>query len=282
MSAPVRSAHLRGREHHEIGAIEARCDGALAVALSIGGAKKAYAHTDPNEDCAFYAAGEGGLCVAVADGHGGVEAAEIATAHLLEHWVPAWTAAAPPLRGAWQEAALGALARANVAILEAGGGSGRKQSRTTLAFAVVRPAEGFVYYASIGDSHVYQVMDGAAYDLACELSATGDPCFLGHGPETAETLREKCVIGAERLQSAQAVLVVTDGLSERLVGVDDPDVTVAEVAAQAAEAPPGERALALAYRLLEAALAAHVRKPSGDNVAAAVAWLGAPSAAPAP
>lgn len=278
MTGTVRIEHLLGREHQEIGVIEARTDGAVAVAISIGGAKKAYAHTDPNEDCALFAAGEGGVCVAVADGHGGVEAAEIVTTQLRETWAPRWTAAHPPLRGAWQEVALGALTQANAAILSQGARGGRRLSRTTLAFAVVRPAEGFVYYASIGDSHVYQVTGGAAYDLACELSSTGDPFFLGAGEETPESLRAKCVIGAERLQAAQAVLVVTDGLSERLVGVDDPDVTVAEVVARAADAPPAERALGTAYGLLEAALAAHTRNPSGDNVAAAVAWLEHPGA----
>lgn len=273
----MRSTFLRGREHLEIGALELQGDADAAAAISIGGAKKAYAHTDPNEDCALTAVGDGGVLVAVADGHRGIDAAEIACRLLLERFAPDWTSAAPPLRGRWQEAAYGALAELNAAILAHAAGEGRRLARTTLAFAVARPAENYLYYASIGDSHVYQVTGGAAYDLACELSATGEPYFLGIGRETIDSLREKCVVGAEQIGATEAILTVTDGLSERLIGVDDPDVAVAEASARAAEAAPPDRARTLARSLVEAALAAHTRNPSGDNVAAAVAWLAAPA-----
>jgi hypothetical protein len=271
----VRSALLRGREHLELGQVIVQAEADAAVAISIGGAKKAYAHTDPNEDCAWYAVGDAGVMVGVADGHGGSEAAELAATRILESYAPAWTSAATTLRGRWQELALGAFAALNAAILAHGASGGRKLSRTTLAFAVARPGDRFLYYASMGDSHVYQVTGGAAYDLACELSRTGDPYFLGSGPETLEALREKTVIGAESIGATRAVIAVTDGLSERTVGVDDPDEAVADAAAAAVDAAETERPGALARGLLETALAAHVRNPSGDNIATAVAWLDA-------
>ena len=48
----MRHGLLLGRDHTEIGAIAAESEGALAVALSRGGARKLYSHHDPNEDAA--------------------------------------------------------------------------------------------------------------------------------------------------------------------------------------------------------------------------------------
>jgi hypothetical protein len=97
--------------------------------------------------------------------------------------------------------------------------------------------------------------------------------FLGWGEETETSLRDKCVIGVEPLAGCHAVLLATDGLSERHVGVADAAGTVAACVASAARADPALRALEAARGLVEAALAAHVRRGSGDNVASAVAWL---------
>ncbi len=80
----VKSALLRGRDHTRLGAIEVVAEGVLAIALSVGGFRKSYRHTDPNEDAAAFACGEGGLVVAVADGHGGAVASEAALERLLE------------------------------------------------------------------------------------------------------------------------------------------------------------------------------------------------------
>jgi serine/threonine protein phosphatase PrpC len=269
----VRSAWLKGCDHLELGAIETRAEAAAAVALSIGGAKKAYSHTDPNEDGALFALGDGGALLAVVDGHGGTDAADTVLGHLLDHWAPRWIAADSRLSGAWQSEALAALVAANEAITKQAADGGRRHSRTTLALAVVRPAEGFLFFLSIGDSHVYQVRRDAAHDLACELSPTGEGFFLGVERETEDSLREKCVIGAETLVGVRAVVLASDGLSERQIGVDDPDVTVAEVVQQACGAPLALRALETARGVVQAALEAHRRQPSGDNVATAVLWL---------
>jgi hypothetical protein len=57
------------------------------------------------------------------------------------------------------------------------------------------------------------------------------------------------------------------------VGVADAAETVAACVGSAARADPELRALEAARGVVEAALAAHVRRGSGDNVASAVAWL---------
>jgi len=268
----VNSAWLRGRDAHEIGAILERRTDHGAVALSLGGAKKVYAHTDPNEDAALVVAGSGGMLVAVADGHGGVDAAEIALEHLYTAVAPRWVAAETRLRGGWESIALDAMAATNAAIAARAANGARRRSRTTLACAVVRPGEEWLFHVAIGDSHVYQVTRDGAYDLSCERSES-EAFFLGVGPETLESLRAKCTLGAEPLAGTRAVAAVTDGLSERHVGVEDPDAAVLEAWRDAALVPPGERAEHFARGILERALEAHRRQPSGDNVAAAVAWL---------
>jgi hypothetical protein len=145
-----------------------------------------------------------------------------------------------------------------------------------LAFAFVDAARSVIRWASIGDSHVFHAANGVL-DLAhahAHDHGTGDQTFfLGAGDETTDSLAGKCRIGEERLVGTQAILLVTDGLSERGVGVDEPEDAVAEAVLAAAERPEAERALALARRVVEVALAAHKRRRSGDNIATAVAWL---------
>ena len=101
----MRSALLRGRDHTRLGITAAVAEGRAAIALSRGGAPKSYRHRDPNEDAALFAEGEGGILLAVADGHGGCDAAETAVERLLARFAPAWTdAAAPGLREGWASA----------------------------------------------------------------------------------------------------------------------------------------------------------------------------------
>lgn len=269
----MNSAWLRGRDALELGAILERRTERGAVALSLGGAPKAYAHTDPNEDGALMVEGPGGVLVAVADGHGGVDAAEIALEHLYTTVAPGLVAADARLRGAWESAALEALLGTNAAIVARAARGARRRSRTTLACAVARPGEGWLFHLAIGDSHVYQVTRDGAFDLSCERAEGGESHFLGSGPETAESLRAKCLLGAEPLAGTRAVAAVTDGLSERQVGVEDPDAAVLEAWRDAAGVDAAERGAAFARGIVERALAAHLRQPSGDNVAAAVAWL---------
>jgi len=265
---------LRGREHLEIAAIGLRAEAEAAIALSIGGAPKVYAHTDPNEDVALLVRCERGLVLAVADGHGGFEAAEIALETVRE-----WTGVLPDRiesAAEWRSLVLAVMARASERIRGQRAGGGRRLSRSTLALAVVDAAYGAVHWASIGDSHVFHVAKGVL-DLAQawkhDHPDEARTYFLGFADETEESLAARCRIGDEPLAGSQALVLVTDGLSERGIGVDEPEDVVARAVAAAATLPTAERAPALARGVIEAALAAHKRRRSGDNVAAAAAWL---------
>ena len=110
----MRVALLRGREHPELGAVQTVAEDRVAIALSRGGAPKRYPHSDPNEDAAGFARGREGVCLAVADGHGGSEGAEIALLHVLGEPAEQWTEEPGPLDAkSWRRQALAALSDAN-------------------------------------------------------------------------------------------------------------------------------------------------------------------------
>jgi hypothetical protein len=66
---------------------------------------------------------------------------------------------------------------------------------------------------------------------------------------------------------------VSDGLSERQIGVENPAAVVLERVRTAGKAVPDLRPLEASRGIVEAALAAHRKNASGDNVCAAVVWL---------
>jgi serine/threonine protein phosphatase PrpC len=267
----MRSALLRGRDHTRIGITAAVAEGRAAIAISRGGAAKAYRYRDPNEDAALFAQGEGGVLLAVADGHGGCDAAEIAAERLLARFAPDWTGrVAPGLREAWANRAAAALGELNAAILERVAQGGVATSRSTLALALLRPGEDLFAFASLGDSHVFQVTAGEVRTLGTWLGRR--PCFLGLASETVESLAGKHASGVQPLSGTRAVVLVTDGLSERGIGLAKPEQAVAECAEAAARGKPDLQPLAVARGVVERALAEHLRNHSGDNVAAAVAW----------
>jgi serine/threonine protein phosphatase PrpC len=267
----MRSALLRGRDHIRLGVTAAVAEGRAAIALSRGGAPKSYRYRDPNEDAALFVEGEGGILLAVADGHGGCEAAEIAVETLLAGFAPAWTGvAAPGLREDWEKQAISALGAFNAAILERVALGGAASSRTTLALALLRPGDDLLAYLSFGDSHVFQFAAGEVVEIGHERERRS--CYLGFASETAESLAEKHVAGVQTLSGTRAVVLVTDGLSEPGIGVAVPEDAVAECAEAAARGRPELLPLAVARGVVERALAEHQRHRSGDNVAAAVAW----------
>jgi serine/threonine protein phosphatase PrpC len=267
----VRLALLRGREHVELGAIDVVAEGCAAIAISLGGARKRYSHVDPNEDAALLALGPAGTLVAVADGHHGFEAAEVALEYLATHPAPHWTEPGTVRADTWRRQAGAVLEDINRAIrAERDGFEGG--SCTTLAFALVLPGEGALLYAGIGDSHLYRVSeDGAVRDLAAR--GDGKPCFLGQGEGDAPALCARAAIGSAPLAGTRALVLATDGLTERGIGVDDPELAVREAIEEAAAAPPERRPLEAARGLLERACSAHRRRVSGDNAACAVVWL---------
>jgi hypothetical protein len=72
--------------------------------------------------------------------------------------------------------------------------------------------------------------------------------------------------------------LATDGLSERGIGVQDPEAAVERSLADAREAALELRPLESVRSLVNTAVTAHRRQRAGDNVAAAVVWLDAPDA----
>jgi len=267
----MRSALLRGREHTRLGITAAIAEGRAAIALSRGGAPKSYRYRDPNEDAALFVEGAGGILLAVADGHGGCDAAETVVEKLLASFAPAWTGlSAPRLREGWSELAIGALAELNASILERVALGGVPSARTTLALALLRPGDDLLAYASLGDSHVFQLSAGEVLELGHGRELR--PCYLGFASETAESLVGKHVSGVQSLAGTRAIVLVTDGLSEHGIGVAVPEDAVAECAEVAARGKPELQPLAVARGVVERALAEHRRHRSGDNVAAAVAW----------
>lgn len=271
----MRSALLRGREHLEFGALDLVAEGAAAIAISQGGHAKRYAHTDPNEDCAAFALGSEGLLLAVADGHSGFEAAELLLDHLLQHPAPQWTGPFDvPGPEQWRRHALAALCDANAEILREQADLTARTSRTTLCLAVALPRRGLLLHASVGDSHLFRVDASGVVDLS---HGGGPGTFLGQGSETPESLSRHCRLGMEPLSGVRALVLASDGLSEKGIGVEDPPRAVVEAVEAAASEPPHLRPSALARRVGERALEAQRRQKAGDNVAVAVAWL-APSA----
>jgi serine/threonine protein phosphatase PrpC len=266
------SALLRGRDHTHLAEIAAIAEGACAVALSRGGAPKKYHHRDPNEDAVAFASGEAGSLIAVADAHDGIRASEVAIEHLMERYALEWTAGEGDLLTAnWAETAVAVFADVNQAIAQAIARHGERGSCTTLAFALVRPAEDLLAFAAMGDSHVFRVCETSADDIARDAGAFA--AFLGGAEESAETLRSRVFSGTQSLGPVRAVVLATDGISERGIGLEAPSQAVLESTRRAAEAEVSLQPLVTARTLVELALEAQRHNRSGDNVASAVIWL---------
>jgi serine/threonine protein phosphatase PrpC len=265
----VRSALLRGREHTLLGVHGAISEANAAIAISRGGFAKQYAYVDPNEDAAAFALGERAVLLAVADGHSGFEAAEVALEHLLENPGPNWVAGeGPPTSAeAWRRHALAALADAAVQI----GGERREgsRSRTTLTLALADLRRGECHYAAIGDSHLFAAYAGEAREVA-PASKGG---FLGD-PGVTEKLAEYARIGAFALEGVRALVLASDGLSEEGIGLADPGAAVHAARLAALRERAELRPLSLARAVCDAACASHRAQHSGDNVACAVLVLG--------
>lgn len=274
----MRAALLRGREHVELGAVDAVAEGAAGIAISRGGALKAYAHHDPNEDGALLALGDAGVLVAVADGHHGFEAAEVALEYVATHPAPHWTEPGTVRPASWARQAAAVLEDANRAILgERGARDEGYGPRTTLALALVRPAEGQLFYAALGDSRLYVADAEGVRDVGAPPA--GGAAFLGQDAAAGAALAARAAVGQLPLAGLRAVVLASDGLTQPGIGVDDPCGAIAQALGAAAGEPAPLRPLAAARGLAERACAAHRRRRSGDNVACAVVWLELESAA---
>ncbi|UCE87313.1 MAG: protein phosphatase 2C domain-containing protein [Deltaproteobacteria bacterium] len=268
----MRSALLCGREHARLGAIDLVAEGPAAIAISLGGAPKVYRHTDPNEDAALFAVGDGGILAVVADGHSGCEASETAIRCLLERFAPEWTGAEPLDPGRWPARVLDVLSDLEAAVIARTADTPRRGSRTTLALAVVRPGQARAFVASIGDSHVFRVGAAGVDDLVLKGQRCDPRFFLGRECSTREELGGAAIAEVADLARVQALVLATDGLSERRVGVEDPEEAVRRAVESARAGDAELRPVEAARNTAQAALDAQRSNRSGDNVAVAVVW----------
>lgn len=271
------SALLVGRDHTELGAIATVAEGPAAIALCRGGARKTYAHTEPNEDAVLFSIGEGGWLAAVADGHHGASGSEAALELLRSELAPRITAAEPVAETAeaWAGLAREALLACNHAVLVRGAELGMPPAPTTLSFALVRPAEQIIAWACMGDSHVFVVNGGGARDVGWAAREASRTFYLGYEAPKPEQLERMSVVGFERGPLPDALVLATDGLSERGIGLEDPASAAADAVADAhAEPKPDLRPLAACKSITRAAVRAHREQQAGDNIGSAVLWLG--------
>jgi serine/threonine protein phosphatase PrpC len=272
----LQTAFLRGREHHRVGGLELIGEGPAAVALSRGGARKTYSHTDPNEDCVAFALGPGGQLTIAADGHHGHLGSEAAVGAILEDFAGPWTAAEPPARSEsqWRDQAFEALLRANRAVLETAARHGLPPAPTTFVLALTRPGEDLLLHLSVGDSHLFAVDRETAVELGGRDPEWKFTPFLGYEAASRDLLERYARVGQRGLEALRAIVLATDGLSEPGIGVTDPAATVhGAVSRVELDAPRNRRAVDTCRGVVEVAMASHRRRRAGDNVACSVVWL---------
>jgi serine/threonine protein phosphatase PrpC len=273
----METAFLRGRDHHRVGGLELVGEGRAAIALSRGGARKTYSHTDPNEDCVAFALGTGGQLVVAADGHHGHLGSEAAVQTILEEFAGPWTASEAPARSAseWRDQAFEALLRANQAILQIAGRHELPPAPTTFVLALMRPEEDLLLHLSVGDSHLFAVDLGGARELGGRNPDWKFTPFLGYEQASRELLEDYARVGQRELSELRAVVLATDGLSEPGIGVADPaDAVLSAVTHVELDAPVDRRAVDACRGVVETALLSHRDQRAGDNVACSVVWLG--------
>jgi serine/threonine protein phosphatase PrpC len=284
----MRSACLLGPGHHVYGAVAAVSEGPAAIAISRGGAPKRYEHTEPNEDAVCFAFGDYGMLAAVADGHYGARGAERAIEWLLDERAPQWTganaeAASPD---AWREAGAAALQAIHQDLHAQATELRLAPAPTTLSIALVRPEEGILLHASVGDSHVFLARPAdehtdkntekgtnTAEDVAWATTGSRRCAFAGEQYENPRLDPRQCVVDCAPIGDLRAVLLASDGLSEVRIGVEDPAGAAARAVDRALSREPQLRSLAACRDLTETALEAHRQNKSGDNMCAAVLWL---------
>jgi hypothetical protein len=265
----MRTAVLFGRTQVELGAVGEESGDGFGAALSRGGAAKPYAHTEPNEDAVLAARGEHGALVAVADGHWGSRASEIAIEIVRNGHLADFVDGPERSADRWYQCVLHLVVAANDAILKVQ--TDEQRARTTFSLALARPADNLLVATSVGDSHLFA---GSAAGLREVLQKTRRVTVLGHERWTPSQTERHARFDVCPLGDTDVLVAVTDGLSESGIGVEDPLAAVTSAVAAGRTAPPMARAAVAARGIVDTALAAHVAHQAGDNVCAGVVWLG--------
>lgn len=265
----MRHAQLRGPEHVIYGGIAVIAEGGLGIALSRGGAPKPYAHREPNEDCVGFLWSEWGAVLALADGHQGSGAASLAVERALAH-APRWLERAPiALLERFRADAEMLVRNVHQEIVKEHASSG---SRTTLAVALARPREGWLGLASVGDSLLFT--SGAAGTHRARGDEQSQAAFLGTARMEPADLSAATFVDVRSLRGERAVVLASDGFSQPGIGVTDPEAAISEAARDAERAEPARASLELARGVVQRAVDVQRASRSGDNVSAAVFWLG--------
>ncbi|MDG2334205.1 MAG: protein phosphatase 2C domain-containing protein [Myxococcota bacterium] len=278
---PLLSAVLLGRRHTEIGNLASAAEGRAAITLSRGGAAKTYGHTDPNEDAVYFAQGEGGWLLAVADGHHGASGAEAVIQHIATELAPNWTG--PADLGfddrSWKECSLDVLHDCGRAVLRRAAELGTGPAPTTLSLALVRPGESGLAWISMGDSHLFRAGQDSLEELGWTSLGRKERYFVGYEAASREGMRDRSDSGYQDLADTRALILATDGLSETNIGVADPARAVLEALAESEGADDEDRALGLAKHLSATAIQAHIDNRAGDNIGCSVLDLRGPAGA---
>lgn len=192
-------AVLWGKEHQELGQIgTATLGNRGAIAISRGLYPKGYKHTDPNEDAAAIMRIDDMWVLAVADGHGGFDAAEAAIAGVIRAASQPRSEPEKKVRGLFDEARLAVANRLGDGL------ESRQQSRTALTATIISGPQ-LATSATLGDSSALIIGRGGTTRLA-----TPGP-FLG--PYTDMSLLH---IASASVGRNDYVIVCTDGLADFL------------------------------------------------------------------
>lgn len=194
-------AVLWGKDHVDLDRVaveELSAD--VAVAISRGRHRKAYAYTDPNEDAAVAVVGPRATLLAVADGHNGWPATEAAVRTVVDA-----LGADPPPANLDDDTLIDLFHRASRNVLEvtAAPGFEHPSSRTTLVVTLV--TRGRVQWASFGDSAVYSVTGAGA-----ALLSQPQHRFVGY-PMPRTAVDHYLDRGTFRLPTGAWVVVASDG-----------------------------------------------------------------------
>jgi len=255
-----------GQEAPELNEIRVINGRQTAAAISRGGAVKRYGNSTSNEDGVLLAEGPCRSLLAVADAHGGPQASEMALNWLADYRVTTWVAKGTSI-DKWLVEAMDLFICVNDYIYrESQRASG---SRTTLAVALIDPVQELVYAASAGDSHVFLLDPKGASALAVGPGAGA--FFLGMGPQSRADIGEACGASAVSIDTAEAIVLASDGLSTKGIGFTDP---LGVVRKTVSAIPPSDSttkwAKALAVELVTRTCRTQVDNQSGDDISVAV------------
>ena len=238
-----RSVMLLGSDHTDLGAVATRPLGPhVAIALSRGKYLKGYPSLDPNEDGVLASVSGKSVCLAVADGHNGFDAAGTALQAIVAALPALHSAALPDTKPLLSRTLVDARARLRLSRDHAG--QQRRDSGCALIIALIGDRR--LTLCSLGDAGVV-ILRGRRVRNLVKPSP-----YMGWDRDLAAVQ-----ITRLRLKVADVVILGTDGLFTFL---GDPKADALRHAITADDAGK------VAERLIDRAFAGG----AGDNIAVAV------------